>query len=395
MDEHARIYLSAPHMSGNEQRYMKEAFDTNWIAPLGPNVDAFEQELATYVGVRGAVALSTGTAAIHLSLQLLEVDKGDRVFCSSLTFVASANPIRYMGAEPVFIDSEPDTWNMSPQALSRALAESHREGKLPKAVIVVHLYGQSARMEEIVALCDQYQVPIIEDAAESLGSIYKGKASGSIGRYGIYSFNGNKIITTSGGGMLVSDDEDALKKAHFLASQARDPAPYYQHSIVGYNYRMSNLLAGVGRAQLEVLNERVKTKRAIHTRYYQALSDIQGISFMPELEDTRSNRWLTALTLDDQEVGCSIQDLIEALAENNIESRPVWKPMHMQPLFRGARYYPHDQQKSISEKLFQTGICLPSGTGMTEADQSRVIDCLQSEIKQANGKCAERTFFVG
>lgn len=394
MDE-KRIYLSAPHMSGNEQQYIKEAFDTNWVAPIGPNVDAFEHELATYAGVGGAVALSSGTAAIHLALQLLGVGRRDRVFCSSLTFVASANPIRYMGAEPIFIDSEPDTWNMSPQALSRALGEACREGRLPRAVIVVHLYGQSARMEEIVALCDQYQVPIIEDAAESLGSTYRGRASGSLGKYGIYSFNGNKIITTSGGGMLVSDDEDALKKARYLATQARDPAPYYQHSIVGYNYRMSNLLAGVGRAQLEVLNERVETRRAIYNRYYQALSDIPGISFMPELEHTRSNRWLTTLTVNEQEVGSSIQNLIEALAENNIESRPVWKPMHMQPLFRGAQYYPHDQHQSISEKLFQTGICLPSGSSMTEADQLRVIDCIQYEIKQANGKCAERTFFVG
>jgi len=395
MNEHKRIYLSAPHMSGKELHYMKDAFDSNWIAPLGPNVDAFERELAEYVGVKDAVTLSSGTAAIHLALQLIGVNKYDRVFCSSLTFVASANPILYMGAEPVFIDSEPDTWNMSPQALSRALAEAHKEGKLPKAVIVVHLYGQSARMEEIYDLCDLYQIPIIEDAAESLGSTYKGKASGSLGKYGVYSFNGNKIITTSGGGMLVSDDVDALKRARFLASQARDPAPYYQHSLVGYNYRMSNLLAGMGRAQLEVLDERVERRRAIFNQYYEALAGIPGINFMPELENTRSNRWLTTLTMDESETGRSIQDILEALAENNIEGRPVWKPMHMQPLFRGTRYYPHEKQQSISERLFQTGICLPSGSSMTDADQQRVIDIIQDEIKQASGKYAERTFFVG
>lgn len=392
--EKKRIYLSAPHMSGNEQNYIKQAFDTNWIAPLGPNVDAFERELAAYAGVNDAAAVSSGTAAIHLALNLLNVTRGDKVFCSSLTFIASANPIAYVGAEPVFIDSEPETWNMSPQALQRALEDANREGKLPKAVIVVHLYGQSSKMDQILAICEQFQIPVIEDAAESLGSMYKGKASGSFGRFGVYSFNGNKIITTSSGGMLVSDDVDALKKARFLATQARDSAPYYQHSTTGYNYRMSNLLAGVGRAQLEVLNERVETRRAIFNRYYQALSDLPGITFMPELENTRSNRWLTTLTMNEQEFGCSIQDLLEALEENNIEGRPVWKPMHMQPLFRGTRYYPHDQHQSISEKLFQTGICLPSGSSMTEEDQMRVIDCIHYEYKRANEKCVERTFFV-
>lgn len=392
--EKKRIYLSAPHMSGNEQKFIKDAFDTNWVAPLGPNVDAFERELAAYVGIEDAVAVSSGTAAIHLALLLLDVAKGDKVFCSSLTFIASANPIVYLGAEPVFIDSEPETWNMSPQALLRALEDAHREGKLPKAVIVVHLYGQSSRMDQILAICNQFQVPIIEDAAESLGSTYKGKASGSFGRFGIYSFNGNKIITTSAGGMLVSDDVDALKKARFLATQARDPAPYYQHSTAGYNYRMSNLLAGVGRGQLKVLNERVETRRAIFKRYYHRLSDISGISFMPELENTHSNRWLTTLTMNEQEVGCSIQVILEALADQNIEARPVWKPMHMQPVFRGTRYYEHDDDQNISEELFRTGICLPSGSNMTEEDQMRVIDCIQHEYNRANGKCVERTFFV-
>jgi pyridoxal phosphate-dependent aminotransferase EpsN len=361
----SRIYLSPPHMSGNEQKYINEAFETNWIAPLGPNVDAFEKELAEYVGSKGAAAVSSGTAAIHLALRLLDVKKGDRVFCSSLTFIASANPILYQGAEPVFIDSEPDTWNMSPLALERALEEAECEGKLPKAVIVVNLYGQSAKMDEILEICNQYNVPVVEDAAESLGSTYKGKKSGTFGKFGIYSFNGNKIITTSGGGMLVSDDLEALQKARFLATQARDPAPHYQHSQIGYNYRMSNILAGIGRAQLEVLDERVKARRAIFDRYVQALGDIDGIHFMPELEETMSNRWLTALTIDQQKLGVTPMDIINALAEENIEARPVWKPLHLQPVFAGIKYYPHHENWSVSEELFANGICLPSGSNMT------------------------------
>ena len=376
-----RIFLSSPHMSGNEQNYIKDAFDTNWIAPLGPNVDAFEKELASYVGVEDAAALSSGTAAIHLALRLLDVRAGDKVFCSSLTFVASANPIIYEGAEPVFIDSEPETWNMSPQALERALADAHREGKLPKAVIVVNLYGQCAKMDEILSVCNQYEVPVIEDAAESLGSIYKGKASGTFGKFGIYSFNGNKIITTSGGGMLVSDDVESLKKARFLATQARDPAPHYQHSQFGYNYRMSNILAGVGRAQLEVLDDRVKARRAVYERYNHELAYIPGIHFMPELENTQSNRWLTTLTIEEDVVGTSIASFLQSLAEENIEARPVWKPLHMQPLFEGASYYAHSENENISEQLFNTGICLPSGSNMTEEDQWRVIDCVKNSLK--------------
>lgn len=373
-----RIYLSSPHMSGNEQRYIKDAFDTNWIAPLGPNVDAFEKELASYVGVKDAAAVSSGTAAIHLALRLLDVQEGDKVFCSSLTFIASANPIVYVGAEPVFIDSEPESWNMSPRALEQALADAVKEGKPAKAVIVVNLYGQSAKIDEILSVCNQYEVPVIEDAAESLGSTYRGKASGTFGKFGVYSFNGNKIITTSGGGMLVSDDAEALKKARFLATQARDHAAHYQHSEIGFNYRMSNILAGVGRAQLEVLQDRVRARRAIFERYYQELAYIPGIRFMPQLENTRSNRWLTTLTVG---AGISVESLLQSLAEENIEARPVWKPLHMQPLFKGATYYSHNDSENVSEQLFKTGICLPSGSNMTKEDQSRVIDCVKSFIK--------------
>ncbi|MDM5190850.1 aminotransferase class I/II-fold pyridoxal phosphate-dependent enzyme [Bacillus sp. DX4.1] len=373
-----RIYLSAPHMSGNEQKYIGEAFDMNWIAPLGPNVDAFESELSSHVGVRDAAAVSSGTAAIHLALRLLDVKDGDTVFCSSLTFIASANPIVYLGATPVFIDSEPETWNMSPQALERALRDANEKEILPKAVIVVNLYGQSAKMDEILSLCNKYDVPVIEDAAESLGSFYKGKASGTFGKFGVYSFNGNKIITTSGGGMLVSNEVEALKKARFLATQARDPAPHYQHSELGYNYRMSNILAGVGRAQLQVLQDRVQARRRIFDRYYQELSHIPGIKFMPELENTYSNRWLTALTVDEEKAGVSIQELLKQLENENIEARPVWKPLHMQPLFEGITYYPHSDCEDVASKLFETGLCLPSGSSMTEKDQTRVIACIKN-----------------
>lgn len=368
-------------MSGKEETYIKEAFKSNWIAPLGPNVDTFEKEIANYVGVNDAVALSSGTAAIHLALILLDVKKGDKVFCSSLTFVASANPILYQGANPVFIDSEPETWNMSPEALERALSDSYQEGKLPKAVIVVNLYGQSAKMDEIVSICNEYGVPMIEDAAESLGSTYKGTPSGTFGKFGIYSFNGNKIITTSSGGMLVSNDVEALKKARFLATQARDQAPHYQHSKLGFNYRMSNILAGVGRAQLKVLEDRVSARRAIFNQYKEELTDIPGIHFMPELSNTHSNRWLTALTIDETQLGVPSQTIIHALAEENIEARPVWKPLHVQPLFHGVNYYPHSEIENVSEHLFRTGICLPSGSSMTEEDQMRVISCLKHALK--------------
>lgn len=375
-----RIYLSSPHMSGNEQKYINEAFETNWIAPLGPNVDGFERELAAYAGTEGATAISSGTAAIHLALELIGVRQGDTVFCSSLTFIASANPIVYLGAEPVFIDSEEETWNMSPDALKRAFEEAQVDGKLPKAVIVVNLYGQSAKMDELMAICNSYDVPVIEDAAESLGSSYKGKKSGTFGKYGVYSFNGNKIITTSGGGMLVSNDINALAQARFLATQARDAAPHYQHSTVGYNYRMSNILAGVGRAQLEVLDERVKARRDVFNRYVEAFGGIEGVHFMPELEGTYSNRWLTTLTLDPAVVRITPYELMDALAAENIEARPVWKPLHMQPLFDGCKFYPHAEDEVVSERLFAEGLCLPSGSNMTMEQQERVIAVLKRNL---------------
>jgi pyridoxal phosphate-dependent aminotransferase EpsN len=374
----SRIFLSPPHLSGNEAKYIQEAIETNWIAPLGPNVDAFEKELAEYVGASGAVAVSSGTAAIHLALSLLGVGKGDLVFCSSLTFVASANPILYLGAEPVFIDSEPDTWNMSPVALERALRDAKLAGKLPKAVIVVNLYGQSAKMDEIVDICDEYEVPMIEDAAESLGATYKGRPSGTFGKFGIYSFNGNKIITTSGGGMLVSDDLEALSRARFLATQARDLAPHYQHSTMGYNYRMSNVLAGIGRGQLEVLNERVHARREVFSKYQNELGQLPGIYFMPELQNTMSNRWLTAITVDEREAGVSVIEILEVMSKENIEARPVWKPLHLQPLFSGLKYYSHYETYSMSDELFESGICLPSGSNLTNEEFNRVVDCIKS-----------------
>lgn len=381
-----RIYLSPPHMSGYEEQFVKEAFESNWIAPIGPHVDDFEQEIAAYVDTKGAVALSSGTGAIHLALKLLNVGKEDIVFCSTFTFAASANPIIYQGATPVFIDSEPDSWNMSPWALKSAFEDAERAGKLPKAVIVVNLYGQSADMEAILAICNIYGVPVIEDAAESLGGLYKGKASGTLGKYGIYSFNGNKIITTSGGGMLVSDDMEGLEKARFWASQARDPAIHYQHSRVGYNYRLSNILAGIGRGQLKVLNERVLMRRKIFDRYHQELHRIPGIAFMPEASFGVSTHWLTALTIDPQLCGVSVVNIIQALSQENIESRPVWKPLHLQPLYSRCLYYSHGVE-SITDKIFETGICLPSGSSMAESDQEKVIgiikDCLLGKMHAA------------
>ena len=377
-----RIFLSPPHMSGNEQNYINDAFESNWIAPLGPHVDAFEEEMASYAETKGSAALSSGTAAIHLALELLGVGENDTVFCSSLTFVASANPILYVGAKPVFIDSEEETWNMSPVALKNAMEEAHLHGETPKAVIVVNLYGQSAKMDELVEICDVYGVPIIEDAAESLGSLYKGKKSGSLGRFGIYSFNGNKIITTSGGGMLVSNDLAALERCRFLATQARDDAPHYQHSTMGYNFRMSNILAGIGRAQLEVLEKRVKARRDIFDRYAQGLHHIEGIHFMPELIETYSTRWLTALTLDPNKIGITPYELIEALEAENIEARPVWKPLHLQPLFEECEFYPHAKDNHVSERLFGEGICLPSGSNLSVKQQERVVEVIKNKLLQ-------------
>jgi pyridoxal phosphate-dependent aminotransferase EpsN len=373
MSANERILLSTPHMSGNEQKYINDAFETNWIAPLGPNVDNFEKEIAQYVKSKGAAAISSGTAGIHLALDLLGIEKGDYVFCSSLTFIASANPILYCGAIPVFIDSEPESWNMSPAALEKAFKEAKETDTLPKAVIVVNLYGQSADIDPIQDICSQYGVPIIEDAAESLGATYKGKASGTFGKFGIFSFNGNKIITTSGGGMLVSNDTEELNRARFLATQARDQAPHYQHSKMGYNYRMSNILAGVGRAQLEVLDERVNARREVFDRYRIAFSDIDAIDMMPEAEFGRSTKWLTALTINAEKTDLKPMDIINWLNEANIEARPVWKPLHLQPLFEGLKYFKHSDE-SVSDRLFDTGICLPSGSNMTVEQQQRVID---------------------
>lgn len=373
-----RIFLSSPHMSGNEQEYIKEAFATNWIAPLGANVDGFEEEMATYTGSAGAVALSSGTAAIHLALDILGVGQGDRVFCSSLTFVATANPILYVAAEPVFIDSDEESWNMSPIALEKALIEGKAQGKLPKAVIIVNLYGQSANMEQLMALCDAYGVPVIEDAAESLGASVRGKKSGTFGKFGVFSFNGNKIITTSGGGMLVSDDINLLSRSQFLATQAREEAKHYQHNVMGYNYRMSNILAGIGRAQLRVLDDRVNSRRTVFTRYEQALGGIDGLEFMPELEGTYGNRWLTTLTLNPEKINVTPYELIDALDAENIEARPVWKPLHLQPLFHGCTYYAHDED--VSKKVFERGICLPSGSNMTVGEQQRVISLVKKVL---------------
>ncbi|MGM8364849.1 DegT/DnrJ/EryC1/StrS family aminotransferase [Virgibacillus sp. W0181] len=381
-----KIHLSPPHMCGRELHYIKEAFDTNWVAPVGPNIESFEKEVASHVGISDAVAVNSGTAALHLALSVLNVGKGDAVFCSTLTFVASANPILYQGAEPVFIDSEPETWNMSPLALRKALHIASLEGRLPKAVIVVNLYGQSAKMDELLLICNYYNVPIIEDAAESLGSSYKGKASGTLGTFGVYSFNGNKIITTSGGGMLVSNNIASLNTARFLATQARDPEPYYQHHTIGYNYRMSNLLAGVGRIQLQQLEKRVDTKRMIFRKYYHALGDIDGISFMPELDNTRSNRWLTAIAIDEEKTGVTVGQILTAFKKENIEARHVWKPMHLQPLFKGARYYSHQENIHIAEHLFVRGICLPSGSNLSENDQQRVIQCIRDVLEKKRKK---------
>ena len=361
-------------MSGEELAYIEEAFRTNWIAPVGPHVDAFEREIAEYTGARGAVALSSGTAAIHLALRLLGVGPGDLVFCSSLTFIGSVSPITYLGATPVFIDSEPSSWNMSSLALERAMADSARSGKLPKAVIAVNLYGQSADLDPILEVCNEYNIPVIEDAAESLGATYKGRQSGTIGKFGIYSFNGNKIITTSGGGMLVSDDEEALKKAKYWATQAREPAAHYEHVEIGYNYRLSNLLAGVGRAQLKVLDQRIEARRAVFERYKEALGHLEGIEFMPEAPFGRSTRWLTALTIDPEVYRKPISDIVKQLDNHNIETRPVWKPMHLQPVFAGCKFYPHEEGRSVSDRLFVNGICLPSGSNLIPADQDRVIE---------------------
>ena len=374
-----RVYLCPPHMSGKEKEYIEEAFTSNWIAPLGPQVDAFENEMANYIGCR-TLAVSSGTAALHLALRLLGIGRGDIVFCSSLTFIGSVNPVLYLGAEPVFIDSEPKSWNMSPAALEKAFNWAKSAGRMPKAVIIVDLYGQSADYEPLLKICQEYEVPVVEDAAEALGASYNGKACGTMGRYGVFSFNGNKIITTSGGGMLAANDEEALKKALFWATQARDPAPWYQHSEMGYNYRMSNIAAAIGRGQLQVLDDRVNAHRVIFERYNEALGNIPGVGFMPEPGYSRSNRWLTVMTLDAEICEVEPMQIINALADENIESRPLWKPMHMQPLFAGCRYFTHGDGESIGDKLFASGLCLPSGSSMAEEEQQRVIELVKGKV---------------
>lgn len=375
-----QVLLSTPHMGREELDYVKEAFETNWIAPLGPNVDAFEQELARKVGIGHAAAVSSGTAALHLALRLTNVGPSDIVFCSSLTFAASANPIVYQGAEPVFIDSEKDSWNMCPRALERAFEYFFKEGKRPKAVIVVNLYGQSADLDPLLEICDHYGVPIVEDAAESLGANYKGRQSGTLGLLGIYSFNGNKIITTSGGGMLVSEDEDLIARARFLATQAREPVAHYEHREIGYNYRMSNILAGVGRGQLKVLDQRVAQRRSIFDRYKRELGEIEGLRWMPEPAWSFSTHWLSVCTLEGGEE--ARDHLIHALSERLIEARPVWKPMHLQPVFENTQFFTATN-RDVSEELFRSGVCLPSGSSMEQADVDRTIAAIRTALESA------------
>jgi len=365
-----KIYLSSPHMSGLEQQYVQEAFDTNWIAPVGPHVNAFEQEFADLVGSKHAAALSSGTAALHLALIHLGIGAGDEVMASTLTFSATINPIVYLGARPVFIDSERDSWNMDPALLAEALAKRAKVGKLPKAVVVVHLYGQSANLEPILAACNRYNVPLVEDAAEALGATYKGKMPGTLGKAGLYSFNGNKILTTSGGGMLVSDDENLINHAKKLATQARDDAPHYQHSEIGYNYRLSNICAGIGRGQIRVLEERVQARRHNCTFYQQKLGGLPGVEFMPEATWGRHTRWLTCIIIDSGKLGVNCEEIRLALEKQNIEARPVWKPMHMQPIF--AQY--EQIGGSVAEALFTQGLCLPSGSNLTDEERNRVVD---------------------
>ena len=373
--ENERILLSSPHMSdqGYEQEYVQEAFDTNWIAPLGANVTGFENELAELVGAGHAAALVSGTSAIHMALKAVGVGKGDVVICQSLTFSATANPIIYQDATPVFVDSDKDSWNMNPAYLRKAL-EKYPDAK---AVIVVHLYGQSAKLDEIMEICKEFNVPLIEDAAESLGTTYKGKYTGTFGDYGIYSFNGNKIITTSGGGMLVSNNEERIAKVRFWATQARDQARHYQHSEIGYNYRMSNIVAGIGRGQLKVLKDRIAKKRYIHDFYKEELKELSQISFMPENDWDFSNYWLSAITLKD----VNPTYLMDELEKENIESRPIWKPMHLQPVFEKYDYI----GETVAQRLFETGVCLPTDSKMSDEDLNRVVTVIKRVLSNEKG----------
>jgi len=366
------ILLSTPHISEQELAFVQEAFTTNWIAPVGPHVDAFEQEFCQVVGSSHAAAVSSGTAALHLALRLLGISGGDEVFCSTLTFIASANPIVYQGGIPVFIDSDRTSWNMNPDLLREAIEKRAKQGRLPKALVLVHLYGQSADLDPILEVCNEYEIPLIEDAAEALGATYKGKSPGVFGKIGIYSFNGNKIITTSGGGMLVSEDKKLVDQARFLATQARDSAPHYQHAEIGYNYRLSNVLAGIGRGQLRVLKDRVAARRHNFEVYQQALGKLPGIEFMPEASFGMASRWLTCLTIAPEAFGVDREKLRHALAQEQIEARPVWKPLHLQPVFADCECI----GGAIAEDLFERGLCLPSGSNLTDEDRERVIQAI-------------------
>ncbi len=371
-----RIWLSSPHMGGEELSFIHDAFDNNWVAPVGDNVDGFENDLSHYTGAVHTAVLSSGTAAIHLGLLLLDVKPGDVVICQSFTFSASANPITYVGAEPVFVDSEKETWNMCPDALEEAVRDQLSKGKRVKAILPVHLYGMPANMDRIMDIARRYCIPVIEDAAEALGAHIRGKQCGTFGTFGVLSFNGNKIITTSGGGALLSDDEHLIRKSRYLATQAREPAPHYQHSEVGYNYRMSNIVAGIGRGQMRVLDERIRQRRANCEFYRGLLGSIDGITFQPEPEGFHSNRWLTTILIDPEVTGITRENVRLSLAADNIESRPVWKPMHQQPVYGGAKYYGN----GISCKLFEQGLCLPSGSNLSGKDRERIANVLSKTI---------------
>lgn len=365
-----RVYLSPPHMSGHELALLREAFESNWIAPLGPHVDAFERELAEAVGVGHAAALSSGTAALHLALRLLGVRAGDEVLCPTLTFAGSAFPVLYQGARPVFLDAHPETWTVNPTLLAEELERRRARGRPPKAVITVDLYGQPCHHEEILAACAEHGVPVVEDAAEALGSRYRGRPVGGFGRFGVFSFNGNKILTTSGGGGLVSDDGAAIARARKLAAQAREAFVHYEHEEIGFNYRMSNLLAAVGRGQLRLLQERVQARRRNFRLYRDALGDLPGLAFLEEPPDGRSNRWLTCVTVDPEAFGADREAIRRALEADDVEARPVWKPMHLQPVFAGCRVV----GGGVAEALFERGLCLPSGSNLSDADRGRVVE---------------------
>lgn len=377
-----KIYLSSPHMGGNEVKYVQEAFSSNWIAPLGPHVSGFEDELEKYLnrqnGEKHVAALSSGTAALHLALIMSGINRGDEVICQSFTFSASANPIAYLGATPVFVDSEKDTWNICPLQLERAINDRMAKGKKPKAIIAVHLYGMPYQVDAVTAVAEKYDIPIIEDSAEALGSTYKNKACGSFGKFSILSFNGNKIITTSGGGALVTSTESEKKQAVFLATQARDEAPHYQHSQIGYNYRLSNVCAGIGRGQLEVLEQRVENRRKMHRFYKELLAPLKSIEVFSEpTSDYHSNHWLSCITFQEKDGYEKREKLRLALAASNIESRPLWKPLHLQPVFKDAPFY----GTGTSEELFRIGLCLPSGSNLIDTDRDRIANVLQSFIE--------------